>query len=141
MEEKKEKSGLMPFIRARATFIRYCAAGAAATALETGLYMAFYEVLGLSNVFSAFISWVVTVLFAFFTNKYLVYVKKERGGIMKELLGFFSCRGGTGVFNLVWMFVTVDVLSLPPFWMKLMSALMVGIINYLVGKLMIFRKK
>ena len=59
---------------------------------------------------------------------------------MKELVGFFSCRAGTGVFNLVWMFVTVDVLAWWPLMMKLLSALMVGIINYVVGKVMIFRK-
>ena len=140
MEEKKEKSGLISFMKERATFLRYCAAGAAATALETGLYMALFEGLGFPNVPSAFVSWVLTVLFAFLTNKYLVYVKKGSEGIIKELMGFFSCRTGTGVFNLLWMFVTVDLLSLSPFWMKLISALIVGIVNYLVGKLMIFRK-
>ena len=141
MEEKNVKSGFWSFLKERATFIRYCIAGGAATALETGLYMALYEGLGLPNVPSAFAAWAITVLFAFFTNKYFVYKKMEREGILKELLGFFSCRTGTGVFNLAWMFLTVDVLDLSPFWMKLLSALMVGVFNYLVGKLMIFRKK
>ena len=70
-----------------------------------------------------------------------VYKSKEGERIFKELLSFFSCRIGTGVFNIVWMFVTVDLLSWSPLWMKLLSALIVGIINYLVGKLMIFKKK
>lgn len=134
-------SKLVAFIKSKATFVRYCIVGALATALETGLYMLFYEVLGIPNVVSTFVAWFLTVVFAFFTNKYFVYKKKGSNSVFKELLGFFSCRAGTGVFNLVWMFVTVDLLSWWPLGMKLLSALIVGIINYLVGKLMIFKTK
>ena len=141
MGEKAKENKVVAFLKARATFIRYCIAGAAATLLETGLYMLMYEMLGIYNVVSTFLSWFITVLFAFVTNKYFVY--REKGGerIVKELLSFFSCRIGTGVYNIVWMFITVDVLSWNPLWMKLLSALIVGIINYVVGKVMIFKKK
>ena len=136
-----EKSKVVAFIKSKATFIRYCLVGALATALETGLYMLFYEVMGIPNVISVFVAWFLTVLFAFLTNKYFVYRTPGRNDILKELLSFFSCRIGTGVFNLLWMFITVDLLSLWPLLMKLLSALVVGIINYLVGKMMIFKKK
>ena len=136
-----EKSKVVAFIKSKATFIRYCLVGALATALETGLYMLFYEVMGIPNVISVFVAWFLTVLFAFLTNKYFVYRTPGRKDILKELLSFFSCRIGTVVFNLLWMFITVDLLSLWPLLMKLLSALVVGIINYLVGKMMIFKKK
>ena len=135
------KSRVVAFIKSKATFIRYCLVGALATALETGLYMLFYEVMGIPNVISVFVAWFLTVLFAFLTNKYFVYRSLGRKDILKELLSFFSCRIGTGVFNLLWMFITVDLLSLWPLLMKLFSALIVGIINYVVGKVMIFKKK
>lgn len=135
-----KENGFLLFLKARATFIRYCMAGAAATILETGLYMLLYEALGVPNVISTFVAWFLTVLFAFVTNKYFVYRKPGKEKVLKELVGFFSCRAGTGVFNLVWMFVTVDILAWWPLMMKLLSALMVGIINYVVGKVMIFRK-
>lgn len=136
-----EKSRVVAFIKSKATFIRYCLVGALATALETGLYMLFYEVMGIPNVISVFVAWFLTVLFAFLTNKYFVYRTPGRKDILKELLSSFSCRIGTGVFNLLWMFITVDLLSLWPLLMKLFSALIVGIINYVVGKVMIFKKK
>ena len=136
-----EKSKVVAFIKSKVIFIRYCLVGALATALETGLYMLFYEVMGIPNVISVFVAWFLTVLFAFLTNKYFVYRTPGRKDILKELLSFFSCRIGTGVFNLLWMFITVDLLSLWPLLMKLLSALVVGIINYLVGKMMIFKKK
>lgn len=136
-----QETGIVAFIKSKATFIRYCIAGAMATLLETGLYMLFYEGLGIPNVISTFVAWFITVLFAFLTNKYFVYKAPGKESVMKELLSFFTCRIGTGVFNLLWMFITVDLLSLWPLLMKLLSAFMVGIINYLVGKLMIFKKK
>ena len=141
MGEKAKENKVVAFLKARATFIRYCIAGAAATLLETGLYMLMYEMLGIYNVVSTFLSWFITVLFAFVTNKYFVYRAKGGERIVKELLSFFSCRIGTGVYNILWMFITVDVLSWNPLWMKLVSALIVGIINYVVGKVMIFKKK
>lgn len=141
MTEKVRGKSIVAFIKARATFIRYCIAGALATLLETVLYMLLYDKLGIYNVISTFLAWFITVLFAFMTNKYFVYKAKSGDKIIKELLAFFSCRIGTGIFNLVWMFVTVDFLVWNPLYMKLLSALIVGVINYLVGKMMIFKKK
>ena len=141
MTEKVRGKSIVAFIKARATFIRYCIAGALATLLETVLYMLLYDKLGIYNVISTFLAWFITVFFAFMTNKYFVYKAKSGDKIIKELLAFFSCRIGTGIFNLVWMFVTVDFLVWNPLYMKLLSALIVGVINYLVGKMMIFKKK
>lgn len=141
MSEEKKENRVVAFLKARATFIRYCIVGAAATLLETGLYMLLYEKLGIYNVVSTFVAWFLTVLFAFLTNKYFVYRSNIGEKVIKELLSFFSCRIGTGIFNLVWMYVTVDLLDWTPLVMKLLSALMVGIINYLVGKVIIFKKK
>ena len=141
MSEEKKENRVVAFLKARATFIRYCIVGAAATLLETGLYMLLYEKLGIYNVVSTFVAWFLTVLFAFLTNKYFVYRSNSGEKVIKELLSFFSCRIGTGIFNLVWMYVTVDLLDWTPLVMKLLSALMVGIINYLVGTVMIFKKK
>ena len=101
MGEKAKENKVVAFLKARATFIRYCIAGAAATLLETGLYMLMYEKIGIYNVVSTFLAWFITVLFAFVTNKYFVYKSKEGERIFKELLSFFSCRIGTGVFNIV----------------------------------------
>lgn len=141
MTEEVRGKSIVAFIKARATFIRYCIAGALATLLETVLYMLLYDKLGIYNVISTFLAWFITVLFAFMTNKYFVYKAKSGDKIIKELLAFFSCRIGTGIFNLVWMFVTVDFLVWNPLYMKLLSALIVGVINYFVGKMMIFKKK
>lgn len=140
LEDKKEWKTFLLHWR---SFFAYCLVGALATALETFLYWLFYEVVLLPNLLSTFIAWFLTIIFCFFTNKCFVYRSKTWEGkiVLKELVGFYSCRISTGLLNMVFMYVTVDVLALQPVLMKLAAAVMVGIINYLVGQLLVFRKK
>lgn len=131
------------FIRKRKTFLLYCVYGFLATALETGLYSLFFIVLEFSNSVSTLVSWFLTVVFAFFTNKLFVYRSRDwsAGVFFGELAAFFSARLTTGVFNFVLMLVTVDYLGLDGVVMKIISALFVGAANYLIGLLVIFRRK
>lgn len=41
---------------------------------------------------------------------------------------------------MLFMFITVDVLALFPVLMKLIAALLVGLMNYLAGKFLIFKR-
>ena len=130
------------FVKKKRVFISYCLFGFLASALETGLYSLFYITLNFSNVLSTCISWVLTVIFAFFTNKCNVYRSKEwkLKVLGKEILAFFSCRLTSGVFNLLWMYIFVDHLKCNGVLMKIVSALLVGVFNYLMGKIVIFSK-
>lgn len=133
---------LTAFIRKRRTFLNYCLYGFLASLLETGLYSFFYLYLSLSNVVSTLLSWVLTVVFAFFSNKCFVYKSKDWGIrlLCHEILSFFSCRLVSGLFNLVWMTIFVDYLKCNGVVMKVLSALIVGIFNFVMGKLVIFSR-
>lgn len=136
---------IIDFIKSKKTFLLYCVFGALATALEALLYYLFYKVLFKEtlNVLATFISWFLTVVFAFFTNKIFVYKKKGWKGLnlFKEITSFFSCRLFSGIFNIVFMFLTVDVFKFYYMAMKLLSALCVGIMNYFGGKLWVFKER
>ncbi len=125
------------------TFIIYMVFGFLATVLETFLYWLFYEILGISNMVSTVIAIFITITFAFFTNKIFVYQSKEwrLRLVVKELLSFYWFRALTGLFNMGFMYVTVDLLAWWPVGMKAIAAVLVGIMNYLLGLLVIFRKK
>lgn len=133
----------MKDLRGYKDFFIYCIFGAMATGVNMLGYHLLYDVAGIRNVPSTFLAWLFAVTFAFFTNKFFVFVSFDRspGTVMKELAGFFSCRISTGVMDVVFMYVTVDLLDMPPVLFKFISNLMVGIINYLVGKLVIFKRK
>lgn len=61
--------------------------------------------------------------------------------IMRELAMFYSARLFTGIIDVAFMFITVDLLTLAPLMCKFISNIIQGMINYLAGKLIIFRKK
>ena len=92
---------------------------------------------------SALLSWLFAVTFAFFTNKIFVFRSSGWNArkTAKEALMFFSSRAMTGAFDIAFMFVTVDIAALNPTLMKIVSNLFAGIMNYIAGKLIIFRKK
>lgn len=124
-------------------FARYLVSGASATAVNMGSY-ALLTRLGLGNVPSTAVSWFLAVLTAYFLNRHFVFRVAKTGRAMpfwREMGAFCAARGGTGLMDVLFMFVTVDLLSLHPTWMKFVSNLIVGVVNYLVGKLVIFRRK
>lgn len=124
-------------------FIIYTVFGAQATLLNAFLYMLFYQKLLINNVVSTILAWTVTFVFAFITNKFFVYRSKEKRikYIIIEFINFFLCRSFSGLFDVMFMFISVDLLKLYPLLMKFISAIFVGLINYFGGKLFIFKRK
>ena len=125
------------------TFVFYNIFGFTATVLETFLYWLFYERLGIENVMATLFAWMITVMYAFFTNKIMVYKSRDWNPviIVKEFLYFFGFRAVTGIFNILYMYVTVDILNWWPVTMKAIAALLVGLSNYMFGKNLIFKHR
>lgn len=65
----------------------------------------------------------------------------EMGGFKKEITAFVSCRVATGVMDLVIMYICVDLMHWPAMLMKVLSNVLVIILNYVFSKLIIFKKK
>ena len=139
MKEGKLKA----FVKEYSDFFVYMIFGAMATAINTFGYALLYEGVGMPNVVSTLLALIVTIIFAFFTNKIFVYRSKgwALSQLWKEASGFLLCRTLTGIFDVVFMYITVDLMKWIPVLMKFIAAIFVGIANYLVGKLLIFSKK
>ena len=99
--------------------------------------------IGMSTALSTLIAWVLSVLFAYATNRKFVFLSKSTGlaAILKETAGFFFCRLATGLLDLAIMVVFVDVLHFNGMLIKILSNVIVIILNYLASKLMIFKNK
>ena len=123
--------------------ILYGVFGALTTAINIAAYALCYRVLGVPNVPSNIVAWIVAVLFAFITNKLYVFESKslERGTVLRELTTFVTARLATGLMDLAIMFVGVDVLHGPDLLIKVGSNVLVIILNYVLSKLVVFRKK
>lgn len=123
--------------------ILYVFFGALATLVNTASYYLCYNVLGIPNVPSVLIAWLLAVIFAFFTNKLWVFKSKSFAPevLKHEILTFFGARALTGLMDLGIMYLTVDVLHWNATLWKLISNILVIILNYVASKLVIFKKK
>ncbi|MBO4393756.1 MAG: GtrA family protein [Spirochaetales bacterium] len=131
------------FWKKHGTFILYNIFGLSATALETACYWLFFSKLEMGNVVSTIIATFITITYAFFTNKILVYKSKDwrLKTMYAEVSEFYGFRILTGLFNVGYMYLTVSILDWPPVLMKIISALIVGLMNYLLGKKIVFKNR
>lgn len=86
------------------------------------------------------ISWVLAVTFAYFTNKKYVF-RVEKNYSVKEVISFFSSRVATLLIEMLIMYIFVSVLHFDDKIIKIISQVIVIILNYLFSKFLVFRKK
>lgn len=99
--------------------------------------------LGASTALATTISWICAVTFAFFTNRTCVFKStvSDKRGVLREAAQFFGARLFSYFLELGFMVVTVDVLGLNQYIMKLIAQIFVLILNYVFSKFIIFAKK
>ena len=88
------------------------------------------------------IAWVAAVLFAFFTNRMLVFQSTRRG--LLPILGELGAFAGGRVLTLLLQegifLLCFDLLAWNQYAVKLIAAVLVIVLNYLISKLLIFKK-
>ena len=123
--------------------ILYIVFGALTTAVNIVSYWLMSRFLHLSVEVSTAAAWVLSVLFAYVTNRTWVFESRAKGteAITKEIVSFFLSRLSTGVLDWLIMFVFVTKLSLPDMPVKLASNVIVIVLNYILSRFLVFRKK
>lgn len=123
--------------------LAYLFFGVLTTVVNYLVYLPCFNWFGLSAAVSNVIAWVVAVAFAFLTNKPFVFKSHDWSAkvLWPELTKFVGCRVGSGALETAIMFVTVDCLRWNGNWMKLLTNVLVVILNYIGSKLLVFRNK
>ncbi len=98
---------------------------------------------GLLNSVCVVFKNIIAILFAYVTNRKFVFKSKVSGAkaIALECLSFFAARIATMIFEVVFMFVTVNVLRQPELIMNIIAQFVIIALNYVFSKLWIFKKK
>jgi len=86
------------------------------------------------------ISWLVAITFAYITNKKYVFNSKENK-ILKEIIKFYSSRLTTLFIEMLLMFIFVTLYNLNDKFIKIIISIIVIILNYLLSKLLVFKRK
>lgn len=85
------------------------------------------------------ISWIVSVTFAFFTNRSFVFKSKNKN-ILKEATTFVGSRVTTLLIDMGLMFLFVTLLGFNDKIIKIVVQVIVIVLNYILSKLFVFKK-
>ena len=121
----------------------YLVFGVLTTVVNYAVYLPVYNFCGISAAVSNMIAWIVAVVFAFLTNKPFVFHSYDWSAktVVPELIKFVSCRLASGVMETVILFLAVDCMNWDGNIWKLITQVLVIIINYVGSKLLVFRNK
>ena len=118
--------------------ILYIIFGAATTLVNIIAYFLLSR-LPLGTAIATILAWLISVFFAFFTNRKYVF-NASKNDFLKQLFGFFSMRILTGALDVFIMILFVDVLEFNDLFIKILSNILVIILNYVFSKLFVFKK-
>lgn len=130
-------------IRKHWDILSYLFFGGLTTLVNYLVYLPCYNWFGISATVSNAIAWVFAVAFAFLTNKPFVFKSHDWSikVVLPELTKFLGCRIGSGVLETAILFLTVDMLGWNGNVLKVITSILVVILNYFGSKLLVFTKK
>lgn len=118
--------------------ILYIVFGAATTLVNIVSYFLMSN-LPFGTAIATSLAWLISVIFAFFTNRKYVF-EASKNSFLKQLFGFFSMRILTGALDVFIMILFVDVLEFNDMLIKVLSNILVIILNYIFSKFLVFKK-
>lgn len=134
---------LRTFVIKHYDILAYLVFGGLTTVVNYIVYLPLLNLLGLSAAVSNGISWAVAVAFAFLTNKPFVFKSHDWSAkvVWPELTKFVGCRLSSGLLETAILFVFVDCLRWDGNIMKLVTSVLVVILNYFGSKLLVFKRR
>jgi putative flippase GtrA len=134
---------IVEFIKKYREVIMYLIFGVLTTIVNIASYLIFTKIFNLDYLISNVIAWVLSVLFAYITNKIYVFESKtvEKKLILFEIISFFSFRLISGLIDMICMYIFVSMIGFNDSIMKIITNVIVVLLNYIFSKLFIFNKK
>ncbi len=132
---------LQPFYKKNKEILLYLFFGALTTFVSIFVFWFFTTIIPLNELVANVISWVIAVLFAFVTNRKWVFSTAVKENILKATAKFYCGRISTLVIEEIILFIFITVLQLNAMAVKIVTQLIVIILNYIVSKKFIFKTK
>lgn len=134
---------IRPFLKKHESVLSYLFFGVLTTAVTYLIYLPCYNLLSFSATVSNLISWLGAVAFAYLTNKPFVFKSHDWSAkiVLPELAKFVSCRIGSGAMETGILFFAVDLGHGNGNIWKLLTSVIVVVVNYVASKLLVFRRK
>lgn len=111
--------------------------------VSIGTYALFNVNFGINELVANIFSWLITVMFAFLTNRVWVFNSPTKGkiGFIKQMLAFYGGRVVTLVVEEAILFVFITLMNFPSMIIKIIAQIIVIVLNYVISKLVVFNKE
>lgn len=122
--------------------IKYLVIGVVTTVINYIVFALLVNTIKIDMHISNIIAWIISVIFAYFTNKLFVFESKsfKFDVIGKEIVTFGAARIFSLLLEEVILYVFVDRLRMEKLLIKLIANIIVIIVNYILSKFIIFKK-
>ncbi len=121
--------------------INYGIFGVLTTLVNYVSYILFTRLFGVDIFISNLIAWLLSVIFAFVTNKLIVFNSKDLSIkiVAKEGFKFMMARVFSLLLDMLILYVMADVMGINDLIVKIISNVIVIIVNYVLSKFIIFK--
>ena len=123
--------------------ILYLVFGILTTAINIAVCVLLSDILKWDIYLSNTIAWILSVIFAFVTNKIFVFNSKstDKKVLLKETVFFLIARLISLGFDMLVVWLMADLWGINVWIVKIISNIIVIIMNYVFSKLFIFNNK
>ena len=132
-----------PFYKKNKEVLMYLFFGGIAFFLNLALFALFHEMMQIDELIANVLSWILCVLFQFFTNRTWVFDGHVDGAkaFAVQMGSFFGGRIFTLVVEEVIIAIFITWLGFNSMIVKLVAQIIVIVLNYIVSKLFVFKEK
>ena len=120
--------------------ILYLIFGVLTTLINIVIFFLFSDIFKINYLFSNVVAWIISVTFAFITNKLYVFEVKNNENTIKEAVSFVTFRLVSLAIDMLLMFIMIDIMKVNKMISKVIVNALVVIINYVTSKLFTFKK-
>lgn len=122
--------------------IMYIIMGIFTTAVNISSFYILVEILDTDYKTATVIAWILSVLFAYITNKIYVFQQKtsDMRSLLRELAAFFSVRLLSLGIDLGMMILLVSQFHTNETLAKILDNVVIVVVNYIASKWLVFKK-
>ncbi|MBD5137032.1 MAG: GtrA family protein [Lachnospiraceae bacterium] len=130
-----------PFYRKNKEMLLYLFFGFLSFMMSISTYALFNKVFNINELLANIFSWIITVMFAFFTNRIWVFDSptKSMAEFVKQMSSFYWGRIVTLVIEEIILFVFITLLGMGSMLIKVIAQVVVIVLNYVISKLFVFK--
>lgn len=122
--------------------LNYLIFGVLTTIISIASYAVFTNIFNISILISNVLSWILSVLFAFVTNKLYVFKSENisfKDSIIEAIKFYASRLFSLGVESFI-LYIGATVLHINDMIVKIFAQVLVIVLNYILSKIIVFKK-